>query len=172
MIFLGCNFFPIFLESHLWHMKVSRLGVESQLPAYTTATVTWYPSKVWDLHHSSWQQLQIINTLSEARDWTCVLMDTSWVRYCWAMTELLFFSFNNRHGKVCALWVKQGSRKRALSFSVLIICCPRGLHFLPELSPGWRGLSAGGPRNLQRALSVQLRSHAQHQNLLSMRLPT
>ena len=35
------------------------------------------------LHHSS-QQCRILNPLSEARDWTCVLMDTS---YCWATTR-------------------------------------------------------------------------------------
>ena len=37
------------------------------------------------LHHSSWQ-CQILNPLSEARDQTCVFMDTSWVHYCWATT--------------------------------------------------------------------------------------
>ena len=51
------------------HMEVPRLGVESelQLPAYTTATATWDPSHVCDLHHSSLQH-QILNPLSEARD--------------------------------------------------------------------------------------------------------
>ena len=34
-----------------------------------------------DLHHSSRQQW-ILNPLSEARDSTCILMDTSWVHYC------------------------------------------------------------------------------------------
>ena len=46
-------------------MEVPRLGAESelQLPAYTTAIAT--PG-------------QILNPLSEARDPTCILMDTSW----------------------------------------------------------------------------------------------
>ena len=35
-------------------------------------------------HHSS-QQHWIPNPLSGAGDWTCILMDTSWVRYHWAM---------------------------------------------------------------------------------------
>ena len=43
------------------------------------------------LHHST-PQHQILNPLSEARDWTHVLMHTSRVRYCWAMmgTQELF----------------------------------------------------------------------------------
>ena len=35
------------------------------------------------LNHSS-RQHRILDPLSKARDWTRVLMDTSWVRYCWA----------------------------------------------------------------------------------------
>ena len=64
-------------------MEVLRLGVELelQLQAYTTATATWDPSHVCDLHHSS-RQHWILNPLSEARDQTCILMDTSQVCYC------------------------------------------------------------------------------------------
>ena len=60
------------------HMKVPRLGVKSklQLPAYTTITATQDPSLVCDLH----QQNRILTPLSEARDWTQVLMDTSRVQ--------------------------------------------------------------------------------------------
>ena len=44
-----------FLGLHPWHMKVPRLGVESelQLPAYTTAITMPDPSHICDLHHSS-----------------------------------------------------------------------------------------------------------------------
>ena len=61
-------FIFVFLGSHLRHMEVLRLGVESelQLLAYTTATATPDLSHVWDLHHSS-RQRQILNPLSEAR---------------------------------------------------------------------------------------------------------
>jgi len=73
--FIFCLFF--FLGSHLQHMEVPRLGVNSelQLPTYTTATSTQDPSRICDLHHSSWQH-QIFNPLSEAKDQTRILMDT------------------------------------------------------------------------------------------------
>ena len=78
-----------FLWLHPRHMEIPRLGVESemQLPAYTTATATATPdpSPVCDPPHSSWQ-CQILNPLSKARDWTCVLMDASQIHFHWAMT--------------------------------------------------------------------------------------
>ena len=71
-------FFLVFLEPQLWHMEVPSLGVESelQLQAYSTATITWDPNHICDLYHSSWQ-CRILNSLSEARDWTWVLIDIS-----------------------------------------------------------------------------------------------
>ena len=64
----------------LHHMNIPRLGVQSelQLLTYTTATPTRDPSHIRDLPDSS-QQCWIPNPLSEARDGTCILMDTSWV---------------------------------------------------------------------------------------------
>ena len=57
---LSFSFFSVFLEPHPRHMEVPKLGVESelQLLAYTTATATatWDPSCICDLHHSSWQR--------------------------------------------------------------------------------------------------------------------
>ena len=63
-------------------MGVPRPEVEWELqpPAYTTATARRDPSRICDLHHSSWQH-PILNPLSEARDRTRVLVDTSWVHY-------------------------------------------------------------------------------------------
>ena len=67
---------------HVQHMKVPRLGVESEpkLLAYTTATATLDLSHVCNLHYSS-QQCQILDQLSESRDRTHVFMDTSWIHY-------------------------------------------------------------------------------------------
>ena len=64
-------------------MKVPRLGVELelQLLAYGTATATPDLSRACDLHQSS-RQRQIRNSLSEARDRTCVLTDTSQISFC------------------------------------------------------------------------------------------
>ena len=73
-------FYFCFLGPYLQNMEVPRLGVrlELQVPAYTTATATWDPSHICHLHCSLWQHW-ILNTMTEARDWTCFLMDASWV---------------------------------------------------------------------------------------------
>ena len=70
-------FLLFFKWLHLWHMDIFRLGVESKLrlQAYDTAMATPDLSCICDLHHSLWQ-LQILNPVSEARDGTCILMDT------------------------------------------------------------------------------------------------
>ena len=79
--FLFCFF--CFLGLHPWHMKVPRLGMESelQLLAYTTATATPNLSHICELYHSS-RQCQILNPVSEVRDRTHILVDTSQVCYC------------------------------------------------------------------------------------------
>ena len=84
-----------FLGPHLQHMEVSRLEVEWELPAYTTATAAPDPSHVCDPHYSSWQ-CQICNPLSEARNRTCILVGTSWVCFQWATTGTPERNFN-RH---------------------------------------------------------------------------
>ena len=77
--------FCFFLGLHPHHMEATRLGVELelQLPAYTTATARPDLSCFCALHHSSWQR-QILNPLSEARDWTCNLMVPSQICFCGA----------------------------------------------------------------------------------------
>ena len=75
-------FFLSFPGPHPWHLKVPRLGVQSELqpPAYAIATATQDPSCVCDLHRSS-RQRRILNPLSEARDQTFILMVTSQIRF-------------------------------------------------------------------------------------------
>ena len=67
-------------------MGVPRPGVnlELQLLAYAIATAT---------QDHSLQQCWILNPLSEARDWTSVLMDTSQVHYCRAIMGTPEISF-------------------------------------------------------------------------------
>ena len=71
----------LFLGPHLWHMKIPRLRVESELqpPAYTRATATPDLSRVCNLHHSS-RQRQILNPLSKTRDRTRNLKVPSQIR--------------------------------------------------------------------------------------------
>ena len=66
-------FFFFFLWLHLQQMEVPGLVVkpELQLPVYTTATATLESSCICNLG-----QHQILNPLTEAWDWTCILMDT------------------------------------------------------------------------------------------------
>ena len=61
-------------------MEVLRLGVELelQLPAYTTVTAMRDPSHICDLPHHL-RQRWILDPLSEARDQTHILIDTSQV---------------------------------------------------------------------------------------------
>ena len=82
MVPLKISDFFFFLGLHPPHVEVPRLGVEQelQLPAYATATATPDLIRVCDLHHNLWQ-CQILNPLSEARDRTHVLMDTSRAGY-------------------------------------------------------------------------------------------
>ena len=75
---LGCCF--CFWGSHLQHVEVPRPAVKSklQLPAYASATALQDASCICNLHHSSWQH-RMLNPLSEARDRTHILIDTSHV---------------------------------------------------------------------------------------------
>ena len=65
-------------------MEVPKLEVKSelQLLAYTTATTTATqdPSCICSLHLSP-RQCQIPDPLSQAGDQTCILMDTSQIRF-------------------------------------------------------------------------------------------
>ena len=89
-----------FFRPHL--QKFLELGVdlELQLPAYGTATATPDPSYLCDLCYSLWQ-LQILNPLREARDWTCILMDASCVlnRLSHNGNSFVFFKWRHTDGQ-------------------------------------------------------------------------
>ena len=74
--------FFVFLGAHPWHMEVPSLGIMSELqpPTYTTAMAMPDLSHVCHLPSSSWKH-QILNLLSQTRDQTHILMDTSRIRY-------------------------------------------------------------------------------------------
>ena len=79
-----------FLGPHQWHMGVPRLGVESELQLLVYTTAVPELSHICNLHHSS-QQHWILNSLSDARDQTRHLIDTSWVPAHWATMGTPFF---------------------------------------------------------------------------------
>ena len=81
------SFFFVFLGLHQQHMEVpqARGPIGAVVATLATATEMPDPSLVWDLHHSSWQH-RILNPLSESRDQTCDLMDTSQIHFFWVTT--------------------------------------------------------------------------------------
>ena len=85
-IFFLFLFLSFFLGLHPHHVEIPRLRVELelQLPAYATATATQDLNHICNLHHSARQHGWILNPLSKARDWICILMSTSQVHDCWA----------------------------------------------------------------------------------------
>ena len=88
--------FFFLLGPHFQHMEVPGLGVklELQLPACTTGTAMPVSSCICDLCYSLWQHW-ILNLLSEARDQTCILMETvGFLTHLATMwTPVLFFCF-------------------------------------------------------------------------------
>ena len=71
-------FLPGFEISRFYrtHYLAPRLGMvpELQMLAYATAAALWDLIHMFSLHHSS-RLCQILNSLSETRDWNHVLMD-------------------------------------------------------------------------------------------------
>ena len=82
-IFFLLFFFCLFrVTPKAYRSSQARVKKELQLLAYTTAPAMPDPNCPFDLYHSSWQRW-ILNPLRhfEARDPTCLLMDTGQVRY-------------------------------------------------------------------------------------------
>ena len=72
------SFVCLFLGPRLQHMEIPRPGVESELQplACATATAILDLSCFCDLQHSS-LKCRILNPMSEPRDWSLILLDTS-----------------------------------------------------------------------------------------------
>ena len=62
-------------------MYLPRLGAELELQLVAFITATQDLSLIYNLHHSS-QQRWIPDSLSKARDQTCIFMDTSQMCFC------------------------------------------------------------------------------------------
>ena len=106
-------------------MEVPRLGVYSELhlPAYTMATAMPDPSHICHLCHSSWKY-QILNQLTEARNWTHNPMIPRWICFCCATTGtpkflllLLLLSFYGHTCSICISWARNKIRTAAASLS-------------------------------------------------------
>ena len=108
-------------------MEVPRLGGESdlQLPAYAAATATLDLSHVCNLHHSSGPHW-ILNPLNEARDQTCILMDTSLVLNLLSHNGNSLFLLFKMWLPGVALWC-HGLSTRCFHCSGLGCCCSMGL---------------------------------------------
>ena len=91
-------------------MEVLRLGVKSelQLLAYATTTAMPDPSHVCKLHQNS-RQHQVLNPLIEARGHTCILVEASQIRFCWATMAHYYISsvFPIETGKKAVFTVRQ-----------------------------------------------------------------
>ena len=102
--FFVCLFvclFLLFRVTHIW--KFPDLG-SNQSCSSATVTATLDLSCIYDLHHSS-QQCWIPEPLSEARDQTCILRDTSWIHFPCATTAIpvLFYFFDVKVNGIVSL---------------------------------------------------------------------
>ena len=69
--------FPFFMAAPVaYGSSQARNGIRSAAAAYPTATATLYLSHICKLRHSLWQRW-ILNSLSEARDQTYILAETT-----------------------------------------------------------------------------------------------
>ena len=107
------------LWPHPRHTEFPRLGIQSELwpPAYTTATETWDPSHICDLHHSS-RQCQISLThwarpgIAPATSWFLVGFTNHWAM---TGTPSLLFSKGKK--------TKQNKTKKQKQKQELLLWC-------------------------------------------------
>ena len=109
------------LGPHLQHMEVPRLGVELELQLQAYATAMHLRSKPCLQPMLQLQQGWILNPLSEARDWNCILIDGS-VRFLthWATIGTPFFFF------LCKMAIPVGYESRGQGLNLSHICSNAG----------------------------------------------
>ena len=108
--------------------------------AYATVTATRDPSRVRDLHHSSWQ-CWIHNPLREAGDQTCIHMDPSQICFHCATTEAPYIVSNQlKEDFPCHLRmvIRSVLCRRASWSSWFFPIAPEG-EWHCEASPQWVG---------------------------------
>ena len=82
------------------------------------------PRRICNLHHhSSWQH-QILRPLSEARNWTCILMATSW--NSWIFTIWIHFMI---HQNITPATVSTDLTEKSLSIEKILELTGRDTHF-------------------------------------------
>ena len=116
------QFFFFFLGSHLWHMEVSGPGVKSklQLPAYSIAVATPYPSSLCDLHQSF-----------AATHWAWPgIKPASSQRQCWVLNPLN----HNRNSCTNPFWVFTSSMILNTTFPLLASLWPWSFWGLQKLN--------------------------------------
>ena len=108
-------------------MEVPSLGVELELQLLATATATRDLSRICNLQHGS-RQCCFPSSLSKARDWTLILMDTSWIHFrCTTMETPVFlircFLWHWHFQRVCLLLNRPLGGYFWLFFMIIFILC-------------------------------------------------
>ena len=120
--------FFFFWGSHLWHIDVSRPGVELelQLPAYATATATWDPSCICDLHCSCNDRASIHWTRPGSKP-------ASSQTLCWVLNLL---SHNRNSNFLIAVHLKPSEIKKCSSVQTGLLTIS-GMHLCIQDESKW-----------------------------------
>ena len=97
LFFFGLFMATLMAFGHSHARSLIRAVTAGQHHNHTAAT-TPNLSHICNLHHSSWQR-RILDLLTDARDWACILIVISWAPYHWATTGtpsffLFFFCYH------------------------------------------------------------------------------
>ena len=99
------------------------------------AIATWDPNRVCHLHHSSWQH-RILKPLSKARDWTWILMDSSWACFHWVTMGTPGIVFKSSFSTRCLEWLYVFSLYNLILTTTVWSCSICSLFFDGEIEAG------------------------------------